>query len=308
MENKLSNTIVLPPILRLPPEIRLKIYRLLLLSKITLRMQWPQDEDYDRPANYLFPAILRTCQLIHGEAIDVLYRENVFRAHRINNHNKNAALITRVKFTIGTGDIENAEMDASNLEKFVNNHPNLKLLKLEFGSRLLENSKIRNILSAALFGSAYSSALRVLSDFKSTRSSSNEAPLVETVETVVCMNQTSFRNTHGIVRRLVVDRSEEQREWFSHPILHDSGGSATAVTGADGRRVVDYGNGQVRAAKTLLSWGIVLVLQRALNAVARHNWHVPMLQRVRTQYRCRGTHSQAVGKFFEKHVGPVRQG
>lgn len=189
MENKLSATIVLPPILRVPTEIRLKIYRLLLLSDMTLRMQWPHDEDYSRPPNCLFPAILSTCHFIYGEAMDVLYRENLFRAHRVNDSNKNAALISRAKFAIGIGGIENAEKNASALGNFLDTHPNLKLLKLEFKWRLLEDSKIRNILKAALFTCAYSSALSVLSEHHSTRSSFNEARLLETVDAVVFMKK-----------------------------------------------------------------------------------------------------------------------
>lgn len=189
MENKLSTTIVLPPFLRLPPEIRLKIYRLLLLSDMTVRMQWLHNEDYTRPPNELFPAILRTCHFIYSEAMDVLYRENVFRAHRVNESNNNAALITRAKFAIGTNSMEDGEMDAEGLAKFLESHPNLKLLKLEFKGNLLEDSNIRNILSDALLTSGYSSAFSVLSDFKSTRSSFNGARLVQTVETAISVQK-----------------------------------------------------------------------------------------------------------------------
>lgn len=181
MENKLSTTIVRPAFLRLPPEIRLKIYRLLLLSDITVRMQWLHEEDYTRPPNDLFPAILSTCHFIYDEAMDVLYRENLFRAHRVNEGNNNAALITRAKFTIGTNGMEDGEMDASGLATFLEFHPNLKVLKLEFKGDLLEDSNVRNTLSNALLTSGYSSDFSVLSDFKSTRSAFNEARLVQSV-------------------------------------------------------------------------------------------------------------------------------
>lgn len=170
MENKLSTTIVPPPFLRLPPEILLKIYRLLLLSDMMVRMQWLHEVDYTRPLNDLSPAILRTCHFIYDEAMDVLYRENIFRAHRVNESNNNTALITRAKFAIGTNSMEDGEMDASGLAKFLDTHPNLKFLKLEFKGNLLEDSNIRNILSNALLTSRYSSAFSVLSEFKSTRS------------------------------------------------------------------------------------------------------------------------------------------
>lgn len=99
----------------------------------------------------------------------VLYGENVFRAHRVNESNNNAALIRRAKFTIGINSMEDGEMDASGLEKFLQTHPNLKCLKLEFNGHLMEDSKIRDILSDALH-SRYSHTLSVLSHHKSTRS------------------------------------------------------------------------------------------------------------------------------------------
>lgn len=189
MENKLSTTVVLPPFLLLPPEIRLKIYRLLLLSDMTVRMQWLPKEDYTRPPNHLFPTILSTCHFIYSEAMDVLYRENVFRAHRVNESSNNASLITRAKFAIGTNGMEDPERDASGLAKFLQTHPNLKLLKLEFSGDLLEDSKIRDILSAALFSSRFSSTLSVISHHRSTRSSYNEARLVKTVGAIIAFKK-----------------------------------------------------------------------------------------------------------------------
>lgn len=189
MESKLSTAIVLPSFSRLPPEIRLMIYRLLLVSDRTLRMQWPTEAHLICPPNGLFPAILSTCHLIYGEALDVLYRENVFRAHRVNETNKMAALITHAKFQIGISCIEGGEIDASGLANFLGTHPNLRLLELRFKYDLLEDSKIRDILTNALFTSSYSSALTVLSDFKSERSSFNKARLVQTVETVVSIQK-----------------------------------------------------------------------------------------------------------------------
>lgn len=60
-------------------------------------MPLQDDESLHRP-NCLFPAILRVCRFIHNEAADVLYGENVFRAHRIDDKNDNAASIKRAKF------------------------------------------------------------------------------------------------------------------------------------------------------------------------------------------------------------------
>lgn len=85
--------------------------------------------------------------------------------------------------------MEDGEMDVEGLAKFLETHPNLKLLKLEFKGNLLEDSQIRNILSDALLTYGYSSAFSVFSDFKSTRSSFNEARLVQTVETTVSLQK-----------------------------------------------------------------------------------------------------------------------
>lgn len=179
MENKLSGTTVLPPFLRLPPEIRLKIYRLLLLSEASIRMQFPHDEYDYYPPNCLFPAILSTCHLIYGEAMDVLYKENVFRAHRVNDSNNNAALITRAKFVIGANEC--GVVDALSLAPFLDTHPNLKLLRLSFHNGYLQDSAALKVVSEALVRSGYSSALSVLSDFESPTSSFNEAQLVQAV-------------------------------------------------------------------------------------------------------------------------------
>lgn len=72
-----------------------------------------QDNESSPRPNCLFPAILRTCHLIHNEAAGVLYGENVFRAHRIDNRNDNAASIKRAKFLIGIAEPDDAEDDAS---------------------------------------------------------------------------------------------------------------------------------------------------------------------------------------------------
>lgn len=181
MENKLSSATVLPPFLRLPPEIRLKIYRLLLLSEASIRMQFPFPDGYDMryPPNSLFPAILCTCHLIYGEAMVVLYKENVFRAHRVTDSNENAALITRAKFVIGAND--SGVVDALGLARFLDTHPNLKLLKLQFHNGYLENGHALKIVSEALVGSGYSSALSVFSDVESPASYLNEAQLLQAV-------------------------------------------------------------------------------------------------------------------------------
>jgi hypothetical protein len=179
-----SNSTSLPPILRMPPELRLKIYRHLLRSNETVRMKRLQDDDeYVRHLNCLFPTILSTFQLIYNEAMGVLYGENVFRAHRTDDTNNNTALIICAKFLVGIRGCEHGEGGALNLESFLS-HPNLKLLVLEFRFALLENSKLRGILSKALIKSGYSSSLRVRSALQSRIISYNAKRLMEMVDTM----------------------------------------------------------------------------------------------------------------------------
>ena len=169
------------------------IYRLLLISDSTTRMQWLHNEYYIRHPNGLFPAILSVCHLMHSEAIDVLYGENVFRAHRIDETNKNAALVKRAKFVIRIGStVQGERRNASDLAKFLDNHPKLKLLELDFVDDCLEESNIREILSNALFTSGYSSELSVLSDIQSDKTYLNATQLVETVK----QNMELLKNGH----------------------------------------------------------------------------------------------------------------
>lgn len=158
-----SHSNLLPPILRLPPELRLRIYRLLLLSDRTVRMVWLKENESIPQPNCLFPAILCTCRLIYNEAAGVLYGENVFRAHRVDDTNDNAASIMRAKFLIGIVNPEDGEGDASKLPSFLENHPNLKHLVLEFRFDLLEDSKLRDLLSDMLFRAGYPSRLTIRS-------------------------------------------------------------------------------------------------------------------------------------------------
>lgn len=142
-----SDSNLLSPLLRLPAELRLKVYRLQLLSDQTVRMVPLQDNEYFHRPNCLFPANLRVCRFIHNEATGVLYGENVFRAHRIDDKNCNAISIKRAKFLIGFEAADDAETDASKLPKFLNSHPNLEHLVLEFGFKSLQQSKLRDNIS-----------------------------------------------------------------------------------------------------------------------------------------------------------------
>lgn len=191
-----SNSPLSPPIFRLPPEIRLKIYRLLLLSDNTVRMVWLQDNDSYRRPNCLFPAILGTCHFIKNEAMEVLYGENVFRAHRINDKSNNAASIMRAKFVIGIINREDGEDDASNLASFLGSHPNLRDLVLEFGFDLLEDSDLRDVVSDALFTSGYSSRLIVRSYSQTKKSHLYAAQLIKMAEAMASIRNDSPGDLH----------------------------------------------------------------------------------------------------------------
>lgn len=187
MENKLLSATVLPPLLRLPPEIRLQIYRLLLLSKAPIRMRFPNYKNDNCAPNGLLPAILSTCHLIYGEAMDVLYKENVFWVHRVEDSNSNSALISRAESIIGVFGC--GEMDALSLVRFLHIHPNLKFLRLVFRDGYLENTVALKVVSEALVGSRYSSAFSVCSNDESPESSFNKEQLVQSVA------QNALRNS-----------------------------------------------------------------------------------------------------------------
>lgn len=130
----------------------------------------------------LFPVILRTCRLIHNEAAGVLYRDNVFRAHRIDETNSNAASIRRAKFVIDLQTRANGEGDVSKLPKFLDDHQNLEHLVLEITSILLESSKLRNLILDAFWEHRSSSRLTVTLDIQSTWASFDAARSKEEAE------------------------------------------------------------------------------------------------------------------------------
>ena len=159
------------------------IYRLLLLSDQAIRMEWlSYAPRYAAHPNGLLPAILRTCHIFHDEAMGVLYGENVFRALR------NTASINRVRILIREAYPDDAtHYNASRLPEFLDNHPNLEHLVLEFDFSLLEDSNLREDIRNMLSRSYYSSRLTVRSAFRSTRSCSNAAQLRETVDSMALM-------------------------------------------------------------------------------------------------------------------------
>ncbi|RYP51430.1 hypothetical protein DL768_003216 [Monosporascus sp. mg162] len=65
------------PFLRLPPEIRLQIYALLLVRPEPILLTKPVIQDRG-PAAPVHTAILRACRQVYGEASPVFWRDNVF--------------------------------------------------------------------------------------------------------------------------------------------------------------------------------------------------------------------------------------
>lgn len=71
-----------PSFLSLPLEVRIMIYRLLLVANKPLACEYGTGIDLEEPpwaksgAYHLQPAILRTCSQLHREASPILYREN----------------------------------------------------------------------------------------------------------------------------------------------------------------------------------------------------------------------------------------
>lgn len=165
-------------------------------------MEWNLSYSYP---NGLFPAVLRTCRLIHDEAMGVLYGENMFRAHRIDDRNHNSASIRRVVFFIGDGDPDDAYYDASKLPEFLMNYPSIEHLVLQFGFHLLEDSKLRDNICNMLSRSCYSSRLTVCSALQSARSSYNAAKL----KGVVITNLRHKKAQEWCQR--VMDRMEQER-------------------------------------------------------------------------------------------------
>ena len=141
------------PFLLLPPEIRCMIYRILLRSERHVRMIPPPQDEYHIPCpNNLYPSILGTCRLIYQEAHYVLYGENSFHAHRIDEDNDNAASIRRAKYCIGLHEREDGEDEARKLAQFLSLRKELRFLELEFGFDLLEDPSIYDLVRQAIEG------------------------------------------------------------------------------------------------------------------------------------------------------------
>ncbi len=83
----------------------------------------------------------------------------------------------------------------------------MKYLVIELGFNLLEDSKLRDIISNTLFMFGYSEGLTVRSAFQSRRSAYNAAQLVERVDTLA-----SIRNDFPEEFRKICDNAKKFRD------------------------------------------------------------------------------------------------
>ncbi|KAL8745337.1 MAG: hypothetical protein Q9190_002525 [Brigantiaea leucoxantha] len=125
-------------LLRLPFGARLEIYRNLLVSKDTVHMK-QNSSDYPGPKK-LFPAILRTCRRVYFEAIDVLYGDNLFLAHRINERNHCTALIKRISLCVAVEYPDQPDYDVGRLLLLRKNYRRPGEVQLDYWVLLFEDS------------------------------------------------------------------------------------------------------------------------------------------------------------------------
>lgn len=156
------------------------------------------------------PVVLSTTK-----AADVLYGENVIRAHRIDDTNDNTALILRANFSIGIVDPKDGGDDASKLLSFLKNHTEFEHLVLEYGFKLLEDSKLRNLISYVLYRCGYLSRLTVRSAFQSKRSSYNAAQLEERVD-IMALIRNDFPE---LFEKMIDSKGGDKSRWYARQPL-----------------------------------------------------------------------------------------
>jgi hypothetical protein len=116
------------PFMKLPTELRLKVYRELLQSKNDLRMKC-----HELGMNHLHPNILRTCHQVCKEAMEVLYGENIFYVHYIDRNNPNALRVKRGRSYIFATQNDVNKRHITALIQFLHDHPDLTHLFFCFG-------------------------------------------------------------------------------------------------------------------------------------------------------------------------------
>lgn len=123
----------------------------------------PQDGYHIPCPNNLHPSILGTCRLIYQEAHYVLYGENAFRAHRINENNHNAASIRRAKYHIGMHKREDGEDEARKLAEFLRFQRELRFIELEIRFDLIEDPSIFGLVRQAIEGHLHLKDIKISS-------------------------------------------------------------------------------------------------------------------------------------------------
>src|SRR6267378_3922920 len=126
------------PLMKLPLEIRNRVYRELLLSENSLRMVDLESADI----NGLHPVILRTCRQVYNEATKVLYEENEFRIRRVDRSNPNVSRLRRATANIARRPLSDWLRDVR-ITLFLLEHPNLTHLCLDIGGRAIEKDDIQ---------------------------------------------------------------------------------------------------------------------------------------------------------------------
>ena len=116
------------PFMKLPTELRLKVYRELLKPRNDLRMKF-----HELGMNHLHPNILRTCHQVYEEAMEVLYGENIFYVHYIDRNNPNASRVKRGRSYIFATQNDVYKSHITTLTQFLHDHPNLTHLVFCFG-------------------------------------------------------------------------------------------------------------------------------------------------------------------------------
>jgi hypothetical protein len=142
-------------------------------------MTWIEDNPC---LNDLYPAILGTCRLIHNEAIDVLYGENTFLAHRLNEKNKNATLIKRASVAIAQRFYDPEPLkDASVLPELLTSHPALEVLAINFYNHTIHDNEVIDNITDTLAKIYYSSELKIGYSCRSKEGAQSVAKLQDTV-------------------------------------------------------------------------------------------------------------------------------
>jgi hypothetical protein len=128
------------PFLKLPLEIRRKIYRELLLSEKELYMG---DCSIFPCNNGLHLEILLTCQQIHDEAVGVLYGENIFKViPDLDPDNSNASRIRHAHTQVNRCVVI--------LTEFLDHHPDLTHLLIELTEKAVLTKNILGAIERAL--------------------------------------------------------------------------------------------------------------------------------------------------------------